>query len=108
MVKTYTKKITAFMSVVTMLFSMLLYFPGGTFGNISFGLKASAATITLTEPSKDSSGVYRIGTAGELYWFADKVNNDNGTYGNANAVLTANIVVNENVLKTDGTPNGIT
>ena len=43
MVKTYAKKITAFMSVVAMLFSMLLYFPGGTFSNISFGLKASAA-----------------------------------------------------------------
>lgn len=42
--------------------------------------------------------VYEIGNAGQLYWFADKVNNDNATYGSANAVLTADIVVNENLL----------
>ena len=44
MANTHTKKITAFMSVVAMLLSMLLYFPGGTFGNMGIGLKASAAT----------------------------------------------------------------
>ena len=42
--------------------------------------------------------VYEISNAGQLYWFADKVNNDNATYGSANAVLTADIVVNENLL----------
>ena len=106
MANTHTKKITAFMSVVAMLLSMLLYFPSGTFGDIDIGLKASAAEITPTEPSTDGNGLYQIGTAAELYWFADKVNNDNDTYGSVNAVLTADIVVNENVLKTDGTPNG--
>ena len=42
MVKTHTKKITAFLSVVAMLFSMLLYFPGGTFSSHDLGLTVSA------------------------------------------------------------------
>ena len=48
------------------------------------------------DSTKDT--VYEISNAGQLYWFADKVNNDNATYGSANAVLTADIVVNENLL----------
>ena len=44
----------------------------------------------------NSDHVYEIGNAGQLYWFADKVNKE--FYGNANAVLTADIVVNKNVL----------
>jgi hypothetical protein len=46
---------------------------------------------------------YQIGNAGQLYWFAQKVN------GGSTAIhgeLTANIVVNENVLNADGTLNG--
>ena len=50
-------------------------------------------------------GVYQISCAAELYWFADKVNNDNANYGSAKAVLTADIVVNTGVLKADGTLN---
>ncbi len=46
------------------------------------------------EPAQDANGVYQISNAGELYWFADKVNNDNAYYGSANAKLTADIVVN--------------
>lgn len=46
--------------------------------------------------------VYEISNAGQLYWFADKVNNDNGNYGSANAVLTAHITVNEGVLDASG------
>ncbi|MGN0648271.1 MAG: hypothetical protein ACI4J3_06550, partial [Oscillospiraceae bacterium] len=38
---------------------------------------------------------YQIGTAGELYWFAEYVNFENT---NANAVLTADITVNSNLL----------
>ncbi len=46
---------------------------------------------------------YLIGNAGQLYWFADVVNNGNtGAYGK----LIANITVNRNVLNTDGTLNG--
>lgn len=56
MAKTYAKKITAFMTAVTIVFSMMLYFPSGTFSNIGFGLTASAAEITLTEPSKGTYG----------------------------------------------------
>ena len=71
----------------------------------SFTVKTSAAEITATTPNKDGNGVYQIGTAAELYWFADKVNNDNANYGSAKAVLTADIVVNTGVLKADGTLN---
>jgi uncharacterized protein YjdB len=44
----------------------------------------------------NSNNAYEIGNAGQFYWFADKVNKE--FYGNANAVLTADIVVNKNVL----------
>ena len=44
----------------------------------------------------NSNNAYEIGNAGQLYWFADKVNKE--FYGNANAVLTEDIVVNKNVL----------
>ena len=56
--------------------------------------------------SKDE--VYEISNAGQLYWFAGLVNGTlSGVEKNtsANAVLTADIVVNENVLKSDGTLN---
>ena len=54
------------------------------------------------------NGVYQIENAGQLYWFAAFVNTEeNRTYPNtsANAVLTKDIVVNENVLNEDGTLN---
>ena len=44
----------------------------------------------------NSNNAYEIGNAGQLYWFADKVNKE--FYGNSDAVLTADIVVNKNVL----------
>ena len=56
-------------------------------------------TIMPTTPSQDGDGYYLIGTAAELYGFAELVNNGNKT---ANAKLTADIVVNENVLDADG------
>ncbi len=52
--------------------------------------------------------VYEISNAGQLYWFAGLVNGTlSGVPQNtsANAVLTADIVVNKNVLKPDGTLN---
>ena len=58
------------------------------------------------DDSKDA--VYEISNAGQLYWFAGLVNGTlSGVEQNesANAVLTADIVVNENVLKSDGTLN---
>ena len=44
---------------------------------------------------ENEDGVFEIANAGQLYWFADKVNNDNANFGSANAILTADIVVNE-------------
>ena len=58
------------------------------------------------DDSKDA--VYEISNAGQLYWFAGLVNGTlSGVTQNtsANTVLTKDIVVNENVLKLDGTVN---
>ena len=48
---------------------------------------------------------YEIGNAGQLYWFADKVNNEHESFATANARLTADITINSNVLREDGTPD---
>ena len=48
--------------------------------------------------TKNTEDCYEIGNAGQLYWFADKVNNDNSNFGSAKAVLTKDILVNKNVL----------
>ena len=69
---------------------------------------AAYQPATLTTDKYDIDGddtkdeVYEIGNAGQLYWFANKVNTENATYGIANAVLTADITVNSGVLKADG------
>ena len=67
------------------------------------------AVLTTDKYDMDKDGVYdkvyEISNADQLYWFADKINNENYTSGNINAVLTADIVVNENVLRSDGTLN---
>ena len=57
---------------------------------------------------KINDEVYEISNAGQLYWFAGLVNGTlSGVTQNksANAVLTKDIVVNEDVLKLDGTLN---
>ena len=46
---------------------------------------------TKTAPTQDKSGVYQIGTAAELAWFADAVNNGQTTISGK---LTANINLN--------------
>ena len=64
---------------------------------------AFAEGITPATPQKDTEGVYQIGTAEELYGFAQLVNNGNTS---ASAVLTADITVNSNLLNSlneDGT-----
>ena len=48
--------------------------------------------------TKNTEDCYEIGNAGQLYWFTDKVNNDNSNFGSAKAVLTKDILVNKNVL----------
>ncbi len=70
------------------------------------------AELTTDKYDMDGDGskdaVYEISNAGQLYWFAGLVNGSlSGVTQNtsANVVLTADIVVNENVLKPDGTLN---
>lgn len=70
------------------------------------------AVLTTNKYDIDGDGsedaVYEISNAGQLYWFAGLVNGTlSGVTQNtsANAVLTADIVVNKNVLKPDGTLN---
>ena len=67
-------------------------------------LGASADGITPPQPtgSGTAENPYQIGTAEELYCFAQQVNC--GEYG-ANAVLTADITINENVLNENGELN---
>ena len=57
-------------------------------------------------PTQNTEGAYVISNAGELYWFAGLVNGTltDGTEQNtsANAVLTADIVVNKNIFDENG------
>ena len=71
--------------------------------------KMAWAEITPQQPSGGgtSENPYQIGTPEELYWFAALVNGTNGLTQNtsANAVLTADITVNTDLLaslKEDG------
>ncbi|MDO5399118.1 MAG: hypothetical protein Q4G33_14460 [bacterium] len=76
---------------------------------IPFGTVASAAETSVPQGSGTVEEPYQIGTAEELYWFAGLVNGTiSGTERNtaANAVLTADITVNENVLTADYELNG--
>ncbi|MGN0619657.1 MAG: GLUG motif-containing protein [Ruminiclostridium sp.] len=72
----------------------------GTDGFCTNGCSGVYQPATLTTDKYDIDGdnakdeVYEIGNAGQLYWFADKVKSENETYGNANAILTADITVN--------------
>ena len=65
----------------------------------------SERTIEPEEPEGEGTveNPYKIGTAAELYWFAQTVNDDD--YG-ACAILTEDITLNENVLDEDGNLNG--
>ena len=67
-------------------------------------LGASADGITPPQPtgSGTAENPYQIGTAEELYWFAEQVNSGKT---NINAELTDNITINTDVLNTDGTLN---
>ena len=58
------------------------------------------------QPAEDSNsdGYYEIGNAGQLYWFAN-LTNENRFNNYLDAILTSDIVVNENVLNDDMVPN---
>ena len=63
-------------------------------------------TVTLVEPSSGNGSPdnpYQIANEGNLYWFANEVNNNSQT--SICAVLTADITVNSNVLGADGNLN---
>ena len=81
-----------------------------TYDENGFGSDGSyqPALFTTSRYDVDEDGtcdeVYEIGNAGQLYWFAALVNGGNTK---ANAVLTADIVVNDNVLDADGNLAGV-
>ena len=52
----------------------------------------------------NSKNQYEIGNAGQLYWFAN-LTNENRFNNYLDAILTSDIVVNENVLNDDMVPN---
>ena len=60
------------------------------------GICKSCTYIQLIEPQQ-KNGVYQIGSPSELYWFSQYVNSGNVE---ANAVLTADIVVNSDISAT--------
>ena len=53
----------------------------------------------------DGETAYRLDSADDLYWFAEKVKNDNANYGSANAFLACDITVNTGVLDKNGNFN---
>ena len=93
-------KFTQFKWLVTMLLLVtVMAMPASTWAK---------SNITPSKPSGDGSenSPYEISNAAELYWFAGLINGTlEGETQNksANAELTANIIVNTGVLKSDGT-----
>lgn len=104
MEKGFTRKLAFLLAIVM---TMMCDFQGAGFGILTAMADDNSETITKTAPTGTgtSDDPFKIGTTEELYWFADKVNNESETYKSANVVLTNDIVVNENVLKDDGTLN---
>ena len=113
------KKALSLLSAAAMCFSMALSLPEGTIGwgilaNAEGGFDANGFGSDGTyEPAVETTGkydvdgdgtkdnAYEISNAGQLYWFAGLVNGTlDGVKQNtlANAVLTTNITVNENLL----------
>lgn len=97
--------------LLAMIMAVLMVFTGMDLSGLNGLLTAYAAApvITPSEPSQDENGVYLIGTAQELYWFAAKVNgtDENIVKDNAaNARLTSDITVNTGVLNENGELNG--
>ena len=68
---------------------------------LCLGVLCVGASASGAEPPQ-VAGVYQLDSDDDLYWFAEQVNG--GEYG-ANAVLTADITINENVLDDAGNVN---
>ena len=63
----------------------------------------AVTSISYKTPAQDADGCYEISTADELYGFASIVNSaSNNSYFTGCAKLTADIVVNENLLTEEG------
>ncbi|MCQ2491080.1 MAG: hypothetical protein MJ079_05750 [Ruminococcus sp.] len=100
------KSVTALLSTAAML---LTY---ADFSAIDFTVHAdSGDEPKLTDFDVNGNGKiedeekewgYALDSADDLYWFADKVNNDNAYYGSANAFLACDITVNCDVLNENG------
>ncbi len=79
-----------------------------TFTGNSVPTKITAENREEYNLSEDYIGYYAIGNADDLYWFSGLVNGklvNIAQNKSANAVLTSDIVVNENVLDNDGNLN---
>ena len=110
----FKRLVTTFLLVAAMVMPSTAWAQDVTYTN-GFGSDGSYQQATLTTDKYDIDGdgqkdnVYEIGNAGQLYWFAGLVNGTlSGVDKNlsANAVLTANITVNKDVLNANGQPNG--
>ena len=104
----FTKRLVSIFLCLAML---LTYVPTTVFGAIFDEVPETADDLTVTIDTgasvtlkdTDDNIYYEIGTADELYAFAAAVNS--GRY-NIYGELTADIVVNEDVLTADGSLNG--
>lgn len=105
MTKTRNKlKIMGLLLTLVMMVSLL-----GLFSLTASAAAAADFTVTIdtgesvTLKDTDADGYYEIGNVDELYALSYAVNGGNK---DINAKLTADIIVNENVLNADGTLNG--
>jgi len=79
-----------------------VHYNGNTYdnGNHTYSEGSNGfCTCGAYQPATLDGGVYQIGNAGQLYWFAQTVNE--GDY-DAHAVLTDNITINSDVLDENG------
>ena len=94
------KRLTAFLLSAAMILPFFTEYPEGTF-DLDWSVSAAEAltdnTTGVTLSDSDGDDYYDIGTADELYAFANIVNNGNNT---VNAELTQNITVNSGDLST--------
>ncbi len=94
--KKHTNKFISILLVVAMLLSVVPM-------TVLAADNLTDTTSSVTLKDADGDGLYEIGTSEELYAFANLVNAGNVSIG---AELTADITLNKNVLKEDGTLNG--
>ena len=95
------KRVLSFFMILCMVLTML---PANVLA-VEWPEAATRAQLPQrgTDAAQLVDGYYEIYTADQLYWFAEQVNSGNNSI---NGKLMNDIVVNENVLKEDGTLNG--